>query len=50
MPRTLRSLFKPRLDWLLVALPGDGRSNWFQGVLLIAVWVILGMVFYFLPA
>ncbi len=27
----------------------DGRSNWLEGVLLLAVYLILAMVFYFLP-
>lgn len=27
----------------------DGESNWFEGVLLLAVYIILGMLFYFLP-
>jgi len=31
-------------------IAGDGRSNWFEGVLLLAVYLILAMVFYFLPA
>jgi Ca2+:H+ antiporter len=28
---------------------GDGESNWLEGVQLLAVYVILGIVFYFLP-
>lgn len=28
----------------------DGRSNWFEGLMLVAVYVILGMGFYYLPA
>jgi Ca2+:H+ antiporter len=28
----------------------DGRSNWMEGVLLLAVYIILGLTFYFLPA
>ena len=27
----------------------DGESNWLEGVLLVAVYVVLGMAFYFLP-
>jgi Ca2+:H+ antiporter len=27
----------------------DGRSNWFEGVLLLAVYMILGLAFYFIP-
>jgi Ca2+:H+ antiporter len=40
--------------WLAVSISsqiaGDGESNWIEGVQLIAVWIILGLVFYFLPA
>jgi Ca2+:H+ antiporter len=32
----------------LVAL--DGESNWMEGVQLLAVYIILGLAFYFLPA
>ena len=28
---------------------GDGESNWFEGVLLLAVYAIVAMLFYFLP-
>lgn len=28
---------------------GDGRSNWYKGVQLILVYLILGMMFYFIP-
>jgi len=28
---------------------GDGRSNWYKGVQLIAVYAIIAMMFYFLP-
>jgi Ca2+:H+ antiporter len=30
-------------------IAGDGESNWLEGVLLLAVYIILGIVFYFLP-
>jgi Ca2+:H+ antiporter len=29
---------------------GDGESNWFEGALLLAVYAIVAMLFYFLPA
>lgn len=29
---------------------GDGQSNWFKGVQLIAVYLIIAMMFYFMPA
>ena len=30
-------------------IASDGESNWFEGVQLLAVYVILGIAFYFLP-
>ncbi|MCS7026401.1 MAG: calcium/proton exchanger [Bryobacteraceae bacterium] len=30
-------------------IAGDGESHWLEGVLLLAVYLILGIVFYFLP-
>ena len=30
-------------------IAGDGESNWLEGVQLLAVYVILGLLFYFLP-
>lgn len=30
-------------------ISGDGRSNWYKGVQLILVYLILGMMFYFIP-
>ena len=29
---------------------GDGRSNWYKGVQLITVYVIIALMFYLLPA
>ena len=34
---------------ILHQIASDGESNWMEGVLLLAVYVILGMAFYFLP-
>jgi Ca2+:H+ antiporter len=31
-------------------ISGDGESNWLEGVQLLALYVILGLLFYFLPA
>jgi Ca2+:H+ antiporter len=31
-------------------ISGDGESNWFEGVQLLALYAILGVLFYFLPA
>jgi Ca2+:H+ antiporter len=30
-------------------IAGDGRSDWLKGVQLLAVYVVLGLTFYFLP-
>jgi Ca2+:H+ antiporter len=32
-----------------VQVAGDGRADWLKGVQLLAVYLILGMVYYFLP-
>ena len=34
----------------LVRVCGDGRSNWFKGAQLITVYVIIALMFYFMPA
>jgi Ca2+:H+ antiporter len=31
-------------------ISSDGETTWFEGVLLIAVYVILAVAFYFVPA
>ena len=41
------SLFMGVLIGTLVA--GDGRSNWFKGVQLVAVYLIIALMFYFIP-
>jgi Ca2+:H+ antiporter len=41
------ALFMGVLIGALVA--GDGRSNWFKGVQLIAVYLIVALMFYFIP-
>jgi len=41
------SLFMAVLIGALVA--GDGRSNWYKGVQLIAVYLIIALMFYFMP-
>jgi Ca2+:H+ antiporter len=28
---------------------GDGRSNWFRGVQLIGVYLVVALMFYFMP-
>jgi Ca2+:H+ antiporter len=56
-PRPLNLVFTPAevmAIGLSVAITGqitsDGESNWLEGVQLLAVYVVLGIVFYFLPA
>jgi Ca2+:H+ antiporter len=34
----------------VVQISGDGESNWLEGALLLAVYAILGVLFFFLPA
>jgi Ca2+:H+ antiporter len=42
------ALFMGALIGAIVA--GDGRSNWYKGVQLIAVYLIIALMFYFIPA
>ena len=35
---------------LAAMVAGDGRSNWYKGVQLIIVYLIMGMMLYFIPA
>ena len=35
--------------WVLSLVCNDGESNWMEGVQLLAVYIILGIAFYFLP-
>jgi Ca2+:H+ antiporter len=55
-PRPMNLVFTPAevmaviLSVILVAqIADDGESNWFEGVQLLAVYIIMGIVFYFLP-
>lgn len=36
--------------WIVGQISGDGESNWLEGVQLLSVYVIIGILFYFLPA
>jgi Ca2+:H+ antiporter len=47
-PAEIGSLFMAVLIGALVA--GDGRSNWYRGVQLITVYLIIALMFYFMPA
>ena len=42
------SMFLTILIGVIVA--SDGRSNWFKGVQLITLYLVIAMMFYFLPA
>jgi Ca2+:H+ antiporter len=35
--------------WILALIAHDGESHWMEGVQLLAVYLILGLAFYFLP-
>ena len=35
--------------WIVVLITSDGESNWMEGVMLLAVYLILGLAFFFLP-
>ena len=35
--------------WVVYMVTSDGESHWMEGILLLAVYLILGMAFYFLP-
>jgi Ca2+:H+ antiporter len=56
-PRPMDLVFTPA-EVLAVALSvliteqmaGDGESNWLEGVLLLAVYAVIAIMFYFLPA
>ena len=55
-PRPMNLVFSPAevmAIGLTVIITGqvtsDGESNWLEGVQLLAVYIILGIVFYFLP-
>jgi Ca2+:H+ antiporter len=42
------ALFMAALIGVVVA--GDGRSNWYKGVQLVAVYLIIALMFYFIPS
>jgi Ca2+:H+ antiporter len=35
---------------LATLISGDGKSNWYKGVQLIMMYVIIAMMFYFIPS
>jgi len=35
--------------WIVGKISGDGESNWFEGVQLLSLYVIISLLFYFLP-
>ena len=36
--------------WIVGQISGDGESNWLEGVQLLSVYVIIGILFFYLPA
>lgn len=36
--------------WIVGQISGDGESNWLEGVQLLSLYIIIGVLFYFLPA
>jgi Ca2+:H+ antiporter len=55
-PPPLNLVFSRGLLWTIfltvligIMVAGDGRANWFNGVQLIMVYVIMAVMFYFLP-
>jgi Ca2+:H+ antiporter len=36
--------------WIVGQISGDGESNWLEGVQLLSVYAVIGLLFYFLPA
>ncbi len=36
--------------WIVGKISGDGESNWFEGVQLLALYLIIALLFFFLPA
>jgi Ca2+:H+ antiporter len=36
--------------WIVGKISGDGESNWFEGVQLLSVYVIIVLLFFYLPA
>jgi Ca2+:H+ antiporter len=35
--------------WIVGQISGDGESNWLEGLQLLSVYGIIGILFYFLP-
>ena len=35
--------------WIAQQISGDGESNWLEGVQLLSVYILLGILFFFLP-
>ncbi|MEO8439802.1 MAG: calcium/proton exchanger [Spartobacteria bacterium] len=36
--------------WIVGQISGDGESNWLEGVQLLSLYIIIGILFYYLPA
>jgi len=55
-PQPMDLVFAPGLVLIVLLsvlitgqVAGDGRSHWLKGVQLLAVYVVLGLTFYFIP-
>lgn len=35
--------------WIVARIRGDGESNWLEGVQLLSVYLIIAILFFFLP-
>lgn len=35
--------------WIVVGISGDGECNWLEGVQLLSVYLIIAVLFFFLP-
>ncbi len=45
----MRLSIRPSMKWFFAMVAGDGRSHWFKGVQLITLYLVIAMMFYFLP-
>jgi Ca2+/H+ antiporter len=45
----LNATFGNAPELIIAMVSGDGRSNWFKGVQLITVYVMMALLFYFTP-
>jgi Ca2+:H+ antiporter len=55
-PRPMDLMFRPGLVfsmffavWIAAEVAGDGESDWLKGAQLLAIYVILGILFFYAP-